>query len=129
MSFIEVKNISKTFKVAKKSSGIKEAIKSFIKREYHEIKAVDNISFSIKKGEIIPCFQKNAVTRYHLTTASISPIFIGIFCFKTSLSYTGNTAILFALTILHSGSTAVSADLPSSALLLELDNILFHASC
>lgn len=53
MSFIEVKNISKTFKVAKKSSGIKEAIKSFIKREYHEIKAVDNISFSIKKGEII----------------------------------------------------------------------------
>lgn len=53
MSFIEVKNISKTFKVAKKSSGLKESIKSFLKREYHEIKAVDNVSFSIRKGEII----------------------------------------------------------------------------
>lgn len=53
MSFIEVKNITKTFKVAKKKSGLKEAFKSFLKREYLEIKAVNNVSFSIKKGEII----------------------------------------------------------------------------
>ena len=47
MSFIEVKQISKTFKIAKKKSGLKEAIKSFIKREYLNVKAVDDISFSI----------------------------------------------------------------------------------
>ena len=39
MSFIEVKNISKTFKVAKKESGLKGAFKSFFKREYKEIHA------------------------------------------------------------------------------------------
>ena len=53
MSFIEVKQISKTFKVAKKKSGLKESIKSFFKREYIDIKAVEDVSFSIDKGEII----------------------------------------------------------------------------
>ena len=53
MSFIEVRQISKTFKLAKKKSGLKEAFKSFFKREYHYIEAVSDISFSIEKGEII----------------------------------------------------------------------------
>lgn len=53
MSFIEVKQISKTFRVSKKKSGLRESIKSFFKREYVEIKAVDDISFSIDKGEIV----------------------------------------------------------------------------
>ncbi len=53
MSFIEIKQISKTFKVAKKKSGLKESIKSFFKRDFIEVKAVDDISFSIEEGEIV----------------------------------------------------------------------------
>ncbi len=53
MSFIEVRQISKTFKVAKKKSGLKESIKSFFKRDYIDVKAVDEISFSIDEGEIV----------------------------------------------------------------------------
>lgn len=53
MSFIEVKQISKTFRVAKKKSGLKESIKSFFKREFIDVKAVEDISFSIEKGEIV----------------------------------------------------------------------------
>ena len=53
MSFIEVRQISKTFKVAKKKSGLKESIKSFFKRDYIDVKAVDEISFSIEEGEIV----------------------------------------------------------------------------
>lgn len=53
MSFIEVADINKTFKVVKKESGIKNTIKSFIKREYRYIKAIDNVSFNIEKGEIV----------------------------------------------------------------------------
>ena len=53
MSFIEVKHISKTFKVAKRASGRFGAIKSFFNRKYDYIKAIDDISFSIKKGEIV----------------------------------------------------------------------------
>ena len=52
-SIISVKNISKTFKVSKRKSGAKEALKSFFKREYKYIKAIDDISFDIEKGEIV----------------------------------------------------------------------------
>ncbi len=53
MSFIEVKNISKTFKVAKRGSGLKNGIKSFFKREYITIDAASDINFSVDKGEIV----------------------------------------------------------------------------
>lgn len=53
MSFIEVKNISKTFKVAKRGSGLKNGIKSFFKRDYITIDAASNINFEVDKGEIV----------------------------------------------------------------------------
>lgn len=53
MSFIEVKHIGKTFKVAKRKNGLKNAIKSFFKREYKYVNAINDVSFSIKKGEIV----------------------------------------------------------------------------
>ena len=49
-SLIEVKGISKTFKIKDKSSGLKAKLKSIIKTNYINKKAVNNISFSIKKG-------------------------------------------------------------------------------
>ena len=53
MSFIEVEHINKTFKVSKRKSGIKDAIKSFFKRDYKIIEAIKDISFKVEKGEIV----------------------------------------------------------------------------
>ena len=53
MSFITVKNLNKTFKVYERKSGLKEAFKSLIRRKVKIVKAVDDISFDIKKGEIV----------------------------------------------------------------------------
>lgn len=53
MSFITVKQLSKTFKVAKRNSGYKNAIRSFFKREYKIVEAIKDVSFSIEKGEIV----------------------------------------------------------------------------
>ncbi|MBE6149653.1 MAG: ATP-binding cassette domain-containing protein [Firmicutes bacterium] len=53
MSQIVVKNISKTFKVAKKQDGKMATLKNFFKREYKYIEAIKDISFSIEKGEIV----------------------------------------------------------------------------
>lgn len=53
LSFIKVNSITKTFKVAKRNSGVKAALKSFFKREYQYIDAVKNVSFEIEKGEIV----------------------------------------------------------------------------
>ena len=53
MSFIDVKHLNKEFKVLQRDSGLKNAFKSFVKRKYKIIKAVDDISFQIEKGEIV----------------------------------------------------------------------------
>lgn len=53
MSFIEVKHINKTFKVPIKSSGKLSTLKTFFNRKYKYIDAIKDISFSIKKGEIV----------------------------------------------------------------------------
>jgi len=50
---IKVQGLYKTFKVAKRTSGIASALKSFYKREYTSIEALKNVSFSIKPGEIV----------------------------------------------------------------------------
>ncbi len=53
MSFITVRHISKTFKVPIKSESKFSALKDFFNRKYRYIKAIDDISFSIKKGEVV----------------------------------------------------------------------------
>ena len=53
MSFIEVKSINKTFKVPLKGDGKFGIFKSFVKRKYKYIEAIKDISFSVKKGEIV----------------------------------------------------------------------------
>ena len=53
MSYINVDGISKTFKVAKRNSGLKSALKAFFKRDYVIVDAVKDISFKIEKGEIV----------------------------------------------------------------------------
>lgn len=53
MPIIEVKKLSKTFKVKLKEKGIKGSLKSIFKPKYKIIKAVKNISFEVEKGEMI----------------------------------------------------------------------------
>ena len=73
MSFIEVRQISKTFKLAKKKSGLLASFKSFFKREYTTIQAVDHVSFEIDEGEIV--IQENAEKLRKQEKASIDEIF------------------------------------------------------
>ena len=53
MSFIEVKHINKTFKVREKIKGKFSTIRTFFSRKYRNIDAISDVSFSIKKGEIV----------------------------------------------------------------------------
>lgn len=50
---IELKNIKKTYKIAKREAGLSNAVKALFKREYTKIHALDDISFNIKKGEMV----------------------------------------------------------------------------
>lgn len=50
---IELKDITKTYKVKKREAGIGNALKSFVKGNYEEVKALQGVSFKINKGEIV----------------------------------------------------------------------------
>ena len=50
---IHLENISKTFKVAKRSSSVKAAVHSFFHKEYEEVRALSEVSFDISEGEIV----------------------------------------------------------------------------
>lgn len=73
---IEVKHVSKTFKILKKEGGIKNALKTFVKREYKYIYAVNDISFNIKKGEIVGYIGPNGAgksTMIKMLTGILNP--------------------------------------------------------
>lgn len=58
-NIIEVKNIKRYYKIAKEEKGFWASLKSLVNKKYEIKKAVDDISFEIKKGEITGFIGKN----------------------------------------------------------------------
>ncbi|MCS7055745.1 MAG: ATP-binding cassette domain-containing protein [Thermoflexales bacterium] len=50
---IVVENLSKTYRVPVREGGFAAAVRSFIKRTYRDVKAVQGVSFTIGHGEIV----------------------------------------------------------------------------
>ena len=102
-SLIEVKGISKTFKIKDKSSVLKAKLKSIIKTNYINKKAVNNISFSIKKGEMVGFIGKNGAGK-STTIKMLSGILYpdsgeikvdGFIPYKQRKKYVANIGVVF----------------------------------
>ena len=52
MSAISVQNLSKFYEVHQKEPGFVGSLKSFVRRKTYDVKAVDDISFSIESGRV-----------------------------------------------------------------------------
>jgi ABC-2 type transport system ATP-binding protein len=50
---IVVENLSKTYQVPEREGGFGSAVRSFFKRKYKDVKAVQNVDFKISQGEIV----------------------------------------------------------------------------
>lgn len=50
---ITMENVCKTYKIAKRNAGFKEACKALFRREYEEIHALNHVSFTIHDGEMV----------------------------------------------------------------------------
>src|SRR5438046_7188595 len=50
---IAVRHLSKTFRVAQKEPGLRGAVKGLFSRQYRDVHAVQDISFSIPEGELV----------------------------------------------------------------------------
>lgn len=50
---IELKNVSKTFKVAKRKAGFGQAVKALFSKEYTYVRALQDVSFTVNDGEMV----------------------------------------------------------------------------
>ena len=50
---IQVSHLRKTFRVARRGAGFSQAVKALFHREYEEIRALDDVSFTIGDGEMV----------------------------------------------------------------------------
>jgi len=50
---ISVDNLSKTYQVPEREGGFGAAVKSFFKRKYKDVKAVQQVNFKIEQGEVV----------------------------------------------------------------------------
>lgn len=76
MSFIEVKNISKEYRISIHKNGFLGYIGHLFHPEYHKFKAVDNLSFSIEQGEIVGYLGENGAgksTTIKMLTGLLTP--------------------------------------------------------
>jgi ABC-2 type transport system ATP-binding protein len=53
MPIIDIKNLTKTYRVYQKSEGLGAAIRGLFKREYKEVRAVRGIDLAIEQGEFV----------------------------------------------------------------------------
>ena len=103
MSFITVKNLNKTFKVYERKSGLKEAFKSLVKRKVKIVNAVNDISFDIKKGEIVGYIGPNGAgksTTIKMLCGILKPdsgeiTVAGFNPFKDRVKYVKNIGVVF----------------------------------
>lgn len=52
-SIIEIKHVTKEFKVLNRREGLKGSLKDLFSRDYKTVRAVDNISMTVEQGEIV----------------------------------------------------------------------------
>src|SRR5947209_9158180 len=53
MPIIEVVGLSKFYRVFQKKEGLLGALRGLVRREYKEVRAVDDVSFTIEPGEMV----------------------------------------------------------------------------
>lgn len=100
---IELENITKTYKIHKRTAGIKNATKSFLKREYETITALDNVSFKINEGEMVGYIGPNGAgksTTIKIMCGILTPdsgkcVIDGFVPFKQREKYVKNIGVVF----------------------------------
>lgn len=103
MSFIAVDNLTKSFRVQRRNSGLKNAIKTFFKRDYTVIEAVDHVSFEIEEGEIVAYIGPNGAgksTTIKMLTGILRPdegtcIIDGMNPFEDRKKYVSEIGVVF----------------------------------
>nr|WP_102713048.1 ATP-binding cassette domain-containing protein [Paenibacillus castaneae] len=103
IAVITINGISKTYQVAKRSSGIGQAFKSLFHREYTDVEALNDISFTVKPGEIVGYIGPNGAGKSTtikvmsgiLVPDSGSCTIMGYTPWKDRVAYVRNIGVVF----------------------------------
>ncbi len=103
MSIIQIDNLSKHFQVLNKHQGLGGAFKDLFSRDYRTVKAVDNISMSIEKGEMVGFVGPNGAgksTTIKMMTGVLEPTsgsinIDGYIPYKQRIKYVKNIGVVF----------------------------------
>ena len=100
--YIKINNLSKSFKLFKRSAGLKGALKSFFNREYQVFTALENINLEIEEGEIIGILGENGAGKTTLIKLMIgllypnkgSVLIDGFNPWERDFNFLGNIAVV-----------------------------------
>ncbi len=103
MALIEVEKLNKVYKNFKRKEGLKGALVNMIYREYDEIRAVDDISFSINSGELVGYIGPNGAgksTTIKMLTGILIPtsgrlVVNNLIPYKQRYEYTKQIGVVF----------------------------------
>lgn len=100
---ITMEHVCKSYRIAKRNAGLKEACKAFFHREYEEIHALDDVSFTIKDGEMVGYIGPNGAGKSStikilsgiLTPDSGSCLVDGRVPWKNRIEHVGRIGVVF----------------------------------
>lgn len=100
---ISVKNLTKTYRTWQREAGLLEAFKSLIIRKFKEVRALTDISFEIRSGEIVGLIGPNGAgksTLIKILTGVLTPDsgqidVLGFNPFKDRIKYAQYVGVLF----------------------------------
>jgi len=100
---IEVKGLSKTFRTFDRREGVKGAFQDLFRRNYRNFVAVDNVSFSVNRGELIGYLGPNGAgksTSIKMLTGILQPTagelkVLGFHPFKQRKEYVQHIGVVF----------------------------------
>ena len=100
---IELQDINKSFRVARRKAGLGNAFKSLFSREYETIQALDHVSFSINDGEMVAYIGPNGAGKSTtikimcgvLTPDSGSCVIDGRIPWKERTAHTSQIGVVF----------------------------------
>jgi ABC-2 type transport system ATP-binding protein len=134
MPIIQVEDLSKIYKVANKTAGIKGTLSHFWQRQYKNIPAVQNVSFSIEPGEIVGFLGANGAgktTTLKMLTGLIHPS-SGHLRVADSIPARRDPAFLKQITLILGQKQQLIWDLPAmdslriNAAVYGIDDTEFH---
>ncbi|MCP4429102.1 MAG: ATP-binding cassette domain-containing protein [Chloroflexi bacterium] len=73
MPVIETQDLTKIFRVPQKEPGVKGAVKALFQPHHKEVTAVDQINFSVERGEIVGYIGVNGANKSTTIKMTIYP--------------------------------------------------------